>query len=130
MNFLKGKNLHGSSENPKTSYNSNRHGSANNPLSKSASSLNLNRSMNPGGNESTNGDDVDSIDDDDDVNYDDDYQNADLNNNDEFRIYDQTNNFATSKSLKSASVWNCDWHLHNIPQVHIKYLLFINLKLF
>ena len=30
------------------------------------------------------------------------------------------NNFTTSASFKSPSVWNCDWNLNNIPEMHIK----------
>jgi hypothetical protein len=85
--------------------------------------MSLNRSsVNGGGDDSMiGGDDVDSIDDEDD----DENPDADINNDDDddFRIYDHSNNFVTSKALKSASVWSCDWHLHNIPEVHIKYCL-------
>lgn len=30
------------------------------------------------------------------------------------------NNFTSSSSFKSPSVWNCDWNLNNIPEMHIK----------
>ncbi len=30
------------------------------------------------------------------------------------------NNFINSASFKSPAVWNCDWNLNNIPEMHIK----------
>ncbi len=30
------------------------------------------------------------------------------------------NNFVNSAAFKSPSVWNCDWNLNNIPEMHIK----------
>ena len=30
------------------------------------------------------------------------------------------NNFINSASFKLPSVWNCDWNLNNIPEMHIK----------
>lgn len=38
-----------------------------------------------------------------------------------FTSYPGKNNFTTSASFKSPSVWNCDWNLNNIPEMHLKY---------
>ena len=43
------------------------------------------------------------------------------NQNSKFSGYPgRFNNFTSSSSFKSPSVWNCDWNLNNIPEMHIK----------
>lgn len=34
--------------------------------------------------------------------------------------YSVNNNFLNSKSFKNPAVWNCDWNLNNMPEMHIK----------
>lgn len=42
-------------------------------------------------------------------------------NNPLFTSYSGKNNFTSSASFKSPSVWNCDWNLNNIPMMHIRF---------
>jgi hypothetical protein len=87
-----------------------------NNFSKSSSGLEQNT-----GNEDFNDD---SIHDDVEINY---YDEQNQNNNSS--IYNHYNNFTSSKSFKSPSVWSCDWNMHNLPQMHIKYVEFYKLYL-
>ena len=37
-----------------------------------------------------------------------------------YASYSARNNFSSSASFKSPEVWNCDWNLNMLPEMHIK----------
>ena len=104
VNFLK--------ENMNMPTKNNNHNRA---TAKSVSSMHLPNSAKANDN-SNNADneDFDSIDDE--------YYDENMNDmyNNELSIYDISNNFNSSESLKVVSVWSCDWHLNNLPYMHMK----------